>query len=441
MRVKAETGSRTGPARQRAIVLRPVFGDDPRDQALRLSEAEGLALALDLEIVRAGLAPLRQRAPGTLFGAGRVESLADEVKEGAIDVVVIDTALSPGQQRNLERALGTKVVDRTGLILEIFGRRAHTREGALQVELARQQYERSRLVRTWTHLERQRGGLGKMGGPGETQLETDRRLVQGRIEKLKLDLEKVRRTRGLQRRARSRAGLPAVVFVGYTNAGKSSLFNRLTSAGVLAMDMPFATLDPTARLVGLPSGRDVIVADTVGFITDLPTELVASFRATLEAVAEADVLVHVRDIAHPEADDQARDVQAVLSQVLDQTSHTAPAIIEAWNKIDLLDEGRRTARLRRAPEANAVAVSALTGEGVSDLLAAIDVAGHGPTQAVTLTLDPADGKTRAQIAAHGRILNERVSAQGLLEINVELPARAAARFKALLTKPERAAAE
>jgi GTP-binding protein HflX len=290
-------------------------------------------------------------------------------------------------------------------------------------------------------LERQRGGLGKMGGPGETQLETDRRLLQGRIEKLKRDLEQVRRTRALQRRARSRAGLPAVVFVGYTNAGKSSLFNRLTTAGVLAKDMPFATLDPTARLVRLPTGREVIVADTVGFITDLPTELVASFRATLEAVAEADVLVHVRDIAHPETDDQANDVQAVLTQVYAQASRDPAPMIEAWNKIDLLSEDRRAARVRRAPEANAVAVSALTGEGMDTLLAAIDLAAYGPTQAVTLALDPSDGRTRAMIAAQGRIIEEHVTPLGQLLLRAELPVRAAARFKTMLAEPEQMAAQ
>ncbi len=392
-------------------------------------------------MVRADLAPLRQRTPAALFGAGRVETLGEEIKANEIDVLIVDAALTPAQQRNLERALMAKVIDRTGLILEIFGRRARTREGTLQVELARQEYERSRLVRTWTHLERQRGGLGKMGGPGETQLETDRRLLQGRIEKLKRELEQVRRTRGLQRRARSRAGLPAVVFVGYTNAGKSSLFNRLTTAGVLAKDMPFATLDPTARLVRLPTAREVIVADTVGFITDLPTELVASFRATLEAVAEADVLVHVRDIAHPETDDQANDVQAVLTQVYAQAGREPAPLIEAWNKIDLLSEDRRAARLRRAHEANAVAVSALTGEGMDNLLAAIDLAAYGPTHAVTLTLDPGDGRTRAMIAAQGRIIEEHISPLGQLLVRAELPARAATRFKAILAEPEQIAAQ
>lgn len=439
--MKAKTGGGTYAARQRAIVLRPVLPAEARDQTMRLGEAVGLAIALDLDVTRADLAPLRQQTPATLLGAGRVEALAEEIKQNNVDVLVVDASLTSGQQRNLERGLNAKVIDRTGLILEIFGRRARTREGTLQVELARQEYERSRLVRTWTHLERQRGGLGKLGGPGETQLETDRRLLQGRIEKLKLDLEKVRRTRALQRRARARAGLPAVIFVGYTNAGKSSLFNRLTAAGVVAKDMPFATLDPTARLVRLPSGREVIVADTVGFITDLPTELVAAFRATLEAVAEADVLVHVRDIAHPETEDQARDVQQVLAQVAQQASREQPPMIEAWNKMDLLDAERRAARERRAPESNAVAISALTGDGVDALLQAIDRAAYGPIQAVTLAIDPSDGRTRALIGAQGRILEERVVDSGVLEIKAELPIRSAARFRTLLASPERVAAD
>lgn len=426
---------------QRAIVLRPVASHDKdtaaRDQDLRLGEARGLAEALDLVVVRADLAPVRQIAPGTYFGAGRVEALGEEVEAEKIDVVVVDTSLTPAQQRNLERALKTKVIDRTGLILEIFGRRARTREGVLQVELARQQYERSRLVRTWTHLERQRGGLGKMGGPGETQIETDRRLIQNRIDRLKLDLEKVRASRAQQRRARTRAGLPAVVFVGYTNAGKSTLFNRMTSAGVLAKDMVFATLDPTARRVETPSGRPLIVADTVGFITDLPTELVASFRATLEAVSEADVLVHVRDIAHPETDAQAEDVRQVLSQVGAKESQVA---IEAWNKIDLLSEERRAARIARGG-AETVAVSALTGEGVDTLLEAIDRAAYGPTQAFSFLLDPADGRTRALIASQGRILSETIDPSGQLALRAELPLRVAERLSANIASAEKLAVE
>ncbi|MET0183189.1 MAG: GTPase HflX, partial [Caulobacterales bacterium] len=297
---------------------------EDRDNALRLDEACGLAVALDLSVAHAEIVTLRQLEPGTYFGSGRVQSLHDLVQDLGAGVVIVDTALSPVQQRNLERALDAKVVDRTGLILEIFGRRAQTREGRLQVELARLGYERSRLVRTWTHLERQRGGLGKTGGPGETQIELDRRQIADRIVRLKKELEEVRRTRGLQRRARSRAGLPAVVLVGYTNAGKSSLFNRLTQASVLAKDMVFATLDPTARLVKIPGGRQFVASDTVGFITDLPTELIAAFRATLEAVMEADLLIHVRDIASPETDAQKAGVVAVLKQLADENKRAIP---------------------------------------------------------------------------------------------------------------------
>ncbi|MGE0830155.1 MAG: GTPase HflX, partial [Hyphomonadaceae bacterium] len=352
-------------------------GRGARDPELRLAEAAGLAEALDLDVAAAALVRLRKLNPGTYFGAGRVAEMKAQAEAQSVSVIVVDAALSPVQQRNLEREIGAKVVDRTGLILEIFGRRARTREGRLQVELARLGYERSRLVRTWTHLERQRGGLGKTGGPGETQIELDRRIIAERIIKLKRELEDVRRTRALQRRARSRAGFPAVVLVGYTNAGKSSLFNRLTQAGVLAKDMPFATLDPTSRLVKLESGRSVILADTVGFITDLPTELIAAFRATLEAVTEADLLVHVRDIAHPESEAQKADVLAVLSQLA--TDRPLPPLLEAWNKIDLLPAETRAARFARAAQeigdgrlSPPLPISAATGEGVGALLAAID---------------------------------------------------------------------
>jgi len=430
----------------RTIVLRPLASADEsvRDGEARLLEAVGLAQALGLDVAAAEAAPLRQISPRTYFGSGRVERLKDQAETLGAGVIVVDAPLSPVQQRNLETDIGAKVIDRTGLILEIFGLRARTKEGKLQVELARQGYERSRLVRTWTHLERQRGGLGKTGGPGETQIELDRRLIADRIIKLKRELEDVRRTRGLQRRARSRAGLPAVVLVGYTNAGKSTLFNRLTQAGVLAKDMLFATLDPTARQVKLPSGRAVIMSDTVGFISDLPHELVESFRATLEAVTEADLLVHVRDIAHPQSDAQKADVLAVLEQLAKDAGGKSPPVLEAWNKIDLLDDATRVGRLRRAEAAAEqgsalppVAISAETGEGVEALLAAIDRAAFSATRVITLTLPPDDsGRVRAQIAAAGKILDESTDEHGHHTLRAELLVEDAARFAPLEPLPE-----
>ncbi len=430
----------------RAIVLRPLASaaESIRDGEARLLEAVGLAQALGLDVASAEAAPLRQISPRTYFGSGRVERLKEEAEALGVGVVVIDAPLSPVQQRNLETDIGAKVIDRTGLILEIFGLRARTKEGKLQVELARQGYERSRLVRTWTHLERQRGGLGKTGGPGETQIELDRRIIADRIIKLKRELEDVRRTRGLQRRARSRAGLPAVVLVGYTNAGKSTLFNRLTQAGVLAKDMLFATLDPTARKVQLPSNRAVIMSDTVGFISDLPHELVEAFRATLEAVTEADLLVHVRDIAHPESEKQKADVLAVLAQLSKDAGGKSPPVLEAWNKIDLLDAATHDARMRRAQAAEQgqgalppVAISAETGEGVNALLAAIDRAAFSATRVVTLTLSPDDaGKVRAQIAAAGRILEETSDEEGAITLRAELRIEDAARYVPLEPLPE-----
>lgn len=430
----------------KAIVLRPLASaeESVRDGEARLLEAVGLAQALGLEVTSAEAAPLRQISPRTYFGSGRVERLRDQSEELGAGVIVVDAALSPVQQRNLETDIGSKVIDRTGLILEIFGLRARTKEGKLQVELARQGYERSRLVRTWTHLERQRGGLGKTGGPGETQIELDRRIIADRIIKLKKELEDVRRTRGLQRRARSRAGLPAIVLVGYTNAGKSTLFNRLTQAGVLAKDLLFATLDPTARQVKLPSGRAVIMSDTVGFISDLPHELVESFRATLEAVTEADLLVHVRDIAHSQSEDQKADVLAVLAQLEADADRKMPPVLEAWNKIDLLDDATRIGRLRRAEAAGEgqgalppVALSAETGEGVGALLAAIDRAAFSATRVITLTLPPDDaGRVRAQIAAAGKILDESTDDHGHHTLRAELLVEDAARFAPLEPLPE-----
>ncbi len=431
----------------RAIVLRPLASavESVRDGEARLLEAVGLAQALGLDVASAEAAPLRQINPRTYFGSGRVERLKDQTEALGAGVVVVDGPLSPVQQRNLETDIDAKVLDRTGLILEIFGLRAHTKDGKLQVELARQGYERSRLVRTWTHLERQRGGLGKTGGPGETQIELDRRIIADRILRLKKELEEVRRTRGLQRRARSRAGLPAVVLVGYTNAGKSTLFNRLTQAGALAKDMLFATLDPTARQVKLPSGRAVIMSDTVGFISDLPHELVEAFRATLEAVTEADLLLHVRDIAHTDSEQQRDDVLTVLAQLESDAGRPMPPMLEVWNKIDQLDDATREARLRRSQAAQEggqgalppVAISAATGEGMQALLAAIDRAAFSATRVITLTLPPDDaGRVRAQVAAAGKILDESTDEHGHHTLRAELLIEDAARFAPLEPLPE-----
>ncbi len=367
--------------------------------------------------------------PATLIGQGQVERYAQLVETLEIQVVVVDAALSPIQQRNLEKELKCKVIDRTGLILEIFGARARTHEGALQVELAHLTYQRSRLVRSWTHLERQRGGFGFLGGPGESQLEMDRRLIGDRIVKLKRELEEVKRTRSLHRKARKRVPYPVVALVGYTNAGKSTLFNRLTRSAVLAKDMLFATLDPTLRRVDLPSGRPIILSDTVGFISDLPTHLVAAFRATLEEVAEADIILHVRDIAHPESEAQKTDVETVLRD-LGLGERLEGDVIEVWNKIDLLDPEAR-ARIEndsiRAPDK--VAVSALDGAGLDRLFGLLDARITAQHQVLELDLDPADGATLAWLYRHGHVI-ERRDDDGQVHLRVGLDPTAKARFEA-----------
>lgn len=364
------------PARPRAATPAPrdKAPEPQRSPEDRLAEALGLAHAIELDVYDGVIVPLQNVRPATLFGTGKVEEIRAIVEDEGIDLVVVDSAVSPIQQRNLERAWNTKVLDRTGLILEIFGHRARTREGRLQVELAHLTFQRSRLVRSWTHLERQRGGFGFLGGPGETQIETDRRLLQERIDKIRSELEKVIRTRELHRQGRRRVPYPTVAIVGYTNAGKSTLFNRLTGAAVLAQDQVFATLDPTMREVVLPSGRNAILSDTVGFISDLPTMLVAAFRATLEEVVEADLILHVRDISHAESEAQRKDVDGVLESLGVQAGRSDGNIIEVWNKIDLVDAERR-AELeaiahRAAPPP--VFASAVTGEGMQALLTVID---------------------------------------------------------------------
>src|SRR5947209_19647423 len=326
--------------RQRPKSLAARTEDGERAPAARLDEAVGLARAIDLEVVEAGLAPLNDIRPATYLGKGKVEELAGLVKGQEIGVVVMDCALSPVQQRNLEKAWGAKVLDRTGLILEIFGRRARTREGSLQVEHAHLTYQKSRLVRSWTHLERQRGGFGFLGGPGETQLEADRRMIEERIAKIERELEGFKRTRKLHRDSRKRVPYPIVALVGYTNAGKSTLFNRMTAADVLSADMLFATLDPTLRAVDLPRGTRIILSDTVGFISDLPTMLVAAFRATLEEVIEADLILHVRDVSHEDTQAQSQDVAEVLRQ-LGIEPEQGGRLIEVWNKIDRVDDAER----------------------------------------------------------------------------------------------------
>jgi len=430
------------PEIQAALVIHPARGhgryaakggsSSPREPQARLDEAVGLAEALDLAIVGAQLTPLRTAIPATLFGKGKIIEIGDQIADLDASVVVIDDALTPVQQRNLEKTWQVKVLDRTGLILEIFARRARTREGRLQVELARLNYEKSRLVRTWTHLERQRGGMGVMGGPGETQIETDRRLIADKIRKLKGELEEVRRTRNLHRASRKRTPTPTIALVGYTNSGKSTLFNRMTEAEVMAEDMLFATLDPTLRSLRLPGGRPAILSDTVGFISDLPHELVEAFRATLEEVQEADVILHVRDIANPDSDAQAADVELVLAQIkLGPDSDRV--LIEVWNKIDLLDGDERGAVLARALRSDegtgplAVAVSAVSGEGLERLKQiAADHVDTGDEADVTLA--SGDGQALAWLYRHGRIIRRTDNEAGDVILRVRLDPQALGRF-------------
>jgi len=418
-RPRSALGKKTG----RVIVIGPYLktrrdGPDARDDSravrdaeARLEEAIGLARAIDLSIADSLIAPVSQIRPATYLGKGKVEEITGLVATHEAELVVMDCALSPIQQRNLEKAWRTKVLDRTGLILEIFGRRAKTKEGALQVELAHLNYQRSRLVRSWTHLERQRGGFGFMGGPGETQIEADRRMIGERITRLENELKKVQATRRLHRAGRQRVPYRVVALVGYTNAGKSTLFNRLTRAEVQAADMLFATLDPTLRALELPHGGKAMLSDTVGFISNLPTQLVAAFRATLEEVLEADIILHVRDISHEDTQAQQRDVDAVLRQ-LGIDPEAGGRILEVWNKIDRLSPDERehlkNIAARIPPERPCFPVSAATGEGIDALLAAIENHLASSRTTLHLSIDAADGAGISWLHRNSEVLNKQL---------------------------------
>ncbi len=423
-------GSPAAGSAGRAIVIHPDLTGSraPRSGEARLEEAVGLAAAIGLDIVHQTSIRVTRPKAATLLGGGSIADIAAIVADEAADVVVVDGALTPIQQRNLEQRLETKVIDRTGLILEIFGDRAQTREGQLQVELAHLSYQRSRLVRSWTHLERQRGGAGFMGGPGERQIELDRRLIDERIDRLKKDLADVRRTRSLHRAARQRVPYPVIALVGYTNAGKSTLFNRLTRSDVMAKDMLFATLDPTMRQIALGGGHKAILSDTVGFISDLPTHLVAAFRATLEEVQTADIILHVRDVAHPDSAAQRDDVLSVLSDLGIDADHD-DRVIEVLNKVDLLEpEDKAVVRNRLDRRPAVTAVSALTGEGVDDLLDAICRKLDTGRPVVDLRVSVADGRTIAWLHERGDVL-ERHDDDDFAHLKVRIDAADLARLE------------
>ncbi len=413
-------GKRDGAAAKRD-------GSASRDADSRLEEAVGLAAAINLNVVEREIIRIRKATASTLFGKGQIERLTATVAANDIEVVVIDGALSPIQQRNLEKAFSAKVIDRTGLILEIFGERATTREGSLQVEVAHLDYQASRLVRSWTHLERQRGGVGFLGGPGESQIESDRRQIRDKIAKLKKELDEVKRTRALHRDRRQKAPYPVVALVGYTNAGKSTLFNRLTGATVMAENLLFATLDPTMRAIELPGVDKVILSDTVGFISALPTQLVAAFRATLEEVIEADLIVHVRDVAHPDSDAQAADVADVLRGLGVIDGETRVPIVTALNKLDLLDPEARAGLLANLPE-DAMAISAVTGEGVDALRTLVAEMLQRSARTVDFVLGAHEGRRAAWLYAHGDVIERIDGDDGGVTLKVRLAPEMAARF-------------
>ena len=437
-RKKERAGRDTRPARQqgrvKTVVLAPVLGkqrgkgapvargreDSERSPQARLEEAVGLAAAIDLDVKASGLVPVPNPRPATLFGSGKVEELEGLIRAEDAGLVIVDHPLTPVQQRNLETAWNVKILDRTGLILEIFGERARTREGRLQVELAHLVYQKSRLVRSWTHLERQRGGFGFLGGPGETQIETDRRLIGERIAVIRKELEQVRRTRALHRKSRQRVPYPSVALVGYTNAGKSTLFNALTGATVLADDILFATLDPTIRALSLPGGSKAVLSDTVGFISDLPTTLIAAFRATLEEVLQADFILHVRDIADAATGSQRADVNAVLAELGVDAEGEPGRLLEVWNKADLLDAASLQSARNETRRAGAVLVSAATGLGLDALRAEIERRLNLKRETIEIALKPEEGSLSNWIYENCEVLARQALGEGMTSLRIRV---------------------